>query len=55
MTQGYKEYILMHRNIEVVQLTLDQITGTIVKVGTVFNGEALKKLREDNFLVFKFY
>lgn len=37
MTQGYKEYILMHRNIEVVQLTLDQITGTIVKVGTVFN------------------
>lgn len=37
MTQEYKEYILMHRDIEVVQLTLDQITGTIVKVGTVFN------------------
>ncbi|MFR3251339.1 MAG: excisionase [Eisenbergiella sp.] len=41
MAQDYKEYILMHQDTNVIQLTLDQTTGAIASVGTLFCKEHL--------------
>lgn len=34
-------YTLMHKNIKVIDLSLDEDTGTIVKIGEVYNSTHL--------------
>ena len=41
MANGYREYILMHKDVPVVQITIDQATGSIAAIGQAFRIEHL--------------
>ena len=36
MSDGFKQYILMHKDVQVASVTLDQVTGSITAVGELY-------------------